>query len=153
MILDNCSSANLDALTDEYENLELLSLVCCTLSSLKGLAKLGKLRRLELSDNKLEDNLDVLAEACPALTHINLSGNKIGKVDVLKPLAGLKHLTHLDLFNCPVTEGEDYREKVFDLLPNLVYLDGMNREGDDEPEDDSGKSTSLNLSIIELQRF
>lgn len=140
LILDNAHASNLDGLTEEYENLELLSLVGCALSSLKGLAKLGKLRRLELSDNKLEDSLDLLAESSPSLTHLNLSGNKIAALDSLKPLGSLKHLTHLDLFNCPVTEEADYRNKVFDLLPHLVYLDGTNRDGEEEPDDESGTS-------------
>lgn len=41
----------------------------------------------------------------------------------------LDHLTSLDLFNCPVTQQEDYRMLTFDLLPSLVYLDGVDREG------------------------
>ncbi len=33
-------------------------------------------------------------------------------------------LRSLDLFNCDVTTREDYREKVFQFLPSLKYLDG-----------------------------
>jgi len=35
-----------------------------------------------------------------------------------------KMLRSLDLFNCDVTTREDYREKVFQFLPSLKYLDG-----------------------------
>ena len=47
----------------------------------------------------------------------------------------LPNLKSLDLFNCDVTNAEEYREKVFELLPNLKYLDGYDRD-DQEAEDD-----------------
>ena len=37
----------------------------------------------------------------------------------------LPSLKDLDLFNCAVTEAENYRQGVFDMLPNLKYLDGF----------------------------
>ena len=36
----------------------------------------------------------------------------------------LKELRNLDLFNCEITNEENYREKVFELLTELWYLDG-----------------------------
>ena len=44
-------------------------------------------------------------------------------------------LKSLDLFNCDVTTSEDYREKVFQFLPSLKYLDGYDCD-DREAEDD-----------------
>ena len=44
-------------------------------------------------------------------------------------------LRSLDLFNCDVTTREDYREKVFQLLTSLKYLDGYDCD-DREAEDD-----------------
>ena len=49
-------------------------------------------------------------------------------------------LRSLDLFNCEVTSSDNYREKVFSLLTNLVYLDGYDRddkEGEEDEEDGS----------------
>lgn len=43
----------------------------------------------------------------------------------MKPLKKLKELSALDLFDCDVTEIGDYRQKVFELLPQLKYLDGF----------------------------
>lgn len=40
----------------------------------------------------------------------------------------------MDLFNCDVTNIENYREKVFNLIPSLKFLDGFDRE-DKEAED------------------
>lgn len=62
----------------------------------------------------------------------------------------LPHLKSLDLFNCEVTNLGDYRESIFELLPQLTYLDGYDiddceasdsdGEGDGvEEEDDEGE--------------
>lgn len=55
----------------------------------------------------------------------------------------LKKLEILDLFNCEVTEQPEYRKKVFDMLPELKFLDGYDRNDqeieDDEEEDGGGK--------------
>lgn len=65
----------------------------------------------------------------------------------------LECLKSLDLFNCEVTNLNDYRESVFKLLPQLTYLDGYDQEdreapdsdaevdGVDEEEDDEGNWT------------
>jgi hypothetical protein len=47
----------------------------------------------------------------------------------------LTSLRNLDLFNCEVTNLENYREKVFETLDGLQYLDGYDRN-DQEQEDD-----------------
>jgi hypothetical protein len=49
---------------------------------------------------------------------------------------GCPNLRELDMFGCPVTDKEDYRDAVFEMLPNLKYLDGLDSEGNDKPEDD-----------------
>lgn len=50
--LDNCRSTNIVGLSDEYVNLEILSLNNVGLTTLKGFPTLPKLRKLELSDNR-----------------------------------------------------------------------------------------------------
>lgn len=60
----------------------------------------------------------------PKLTHLNLSGNKIKDLDTLEPLKDFKYLKNLDLFNNEATTIENYREKIFKLIPSLKYLDG-----------------------------
>merc|ERR1711963_514446 len=113
------------------------------LLSLEGFPKLGNLRKLELSDNKISNGLNHLT-CCPNLTHLSLSGNKIKDIEVLEPLKDLHFLKSLDLFNCEVTNNEQYREKVFETLTQLVYLDGFDKEekeqedadGEDDDDDD-----------------
>jgi hypothetical protein len=132
--LDSCRDMQIESLTDEYKCLELLSLINVGLATLRGMPKLTALKRLELSDNKLVGSLDYLVASCPSLTHLNLSGNKIKELNELEPLAKLAQLTNLDLFNCDVTHIEDYRTKVFALLPTLKFLDGVDASGENEED-------------------
>ena len=135
--LDNCRATQLEGLTDELENLETLSLINVGLTSLKGFPALKHLKRLELSDNRIVGGLEVL-QGSPNISHLNLSGNKIKDNESLGPLAELKPLKSLDLFNSDVTQAEDYREKSFTMLPQLKFLDGFDkddREAEDSEED------------------
>lgn len=129
-------SGHIEGLSDEFEALERVSLMGCNLNSLKGLPNLPNLRKLDLSDNKIADGLDTLVKHAPNITHLHLAGNKIKDVDALKPLAELKALETLELFNCDVANADDYREKVFGVLPNLFFLDGKDRDGQDAPDDE-----------------
>jgi len=134
--LDNCRSTSIDGLTDEYHNLQTLSLINSGLTTLKGIPALVNLQKLELSDNKLVDGLEYLTKS-PNITHLSLSGNKIKDVDTLQHLAKLKKLKCLDLYNCEVTNEQDYRSKVFQLIPHLKYLDGTDVSGAEDVEDES----------------
>jgi hypothetical protein len=133
--LDNCRSTQVVGLTDEFVNLESLSLINVGLTTLKGFPALSNLKRLELSDNRLTSGLEHLS-GCPNITHLNLSGNKIKDVDTLEPLKSLKKLKALDLFNCEVTQADDYRPKAFETLPQLKYLDGFDRDDKEADESD-----------------
>lgn len=52
----------------------------------------------------------------------------------------LPQLKSLDLFNCEVTNLADYKESIFNLLPQLTYLDGFDIDdceaSDSDAEDD-----------------
>jgi len=59
----------------------------------------------------------------------------------------LEHLASLDLFNCPVTQEEDYREQTFSLLSSLTCLDGIDRAGQ-EVESGSEEEGKVSFSLI-----
>uniref|UniRef100_A0A1A7X9A1 Acidic leucine-rich nuclear phosphoprotein 32 family member n=1 Tax=Iconisemion striatum TaxID=60296 RepID=A0A1A7X9A1_9TELE len=126
LVLDNCRSSEgkIEGITEEFSNLELLSLTNVGLTSVADIPKLDKLQKLELSDNRISGGLEVLAERLVNLTHLNLSGNKFKDLSTLEPLKKLPKLKSLDLFNCEVTNLGDYRDSIFTLLPQLTYLDG-----------------------------
>ncbi|NXJ01678.1 AN32B protein, partial [Psophia crepitans] len=138
LVLDNCRSddGKVVGLSSDFENLEFLSMININLLSVSNLPKLNKLRKLELSDNRISGGLEVLAERTPNLTHLNLSGNKIKDINTLEPLKKLPNLHSLDLFNCEVTMLINYRESVFTLLPQLTYLDGFDADDREAPDSD-----------------
>ncbi|XP_032095041.1 acidic leucine-rich nuclear phosphoprotein 32 family member B-like [Thamnophis elegans] len=138
LVLDNCCSEDgkISGLSPDFENLELLSMINVRLLSISNLPKLSKLRKLELSDNRISGGLEVLAEKTPNLTQLNLSGNKIKEISTLDPLKKLPHLRNLDLFNCEVTTLNNYRESIFTLLPQLIYLDGFDSSDKEAPDSD-----------------
>ncbi|XP_058829845.1 acidic leucine-rich nuclear phosphoprotein 32 family member A isoform X2 [Topomyia yanbarensis] len=135
LILDNCRSTNIEGLTDSFKALEVLSLINVGLVSLKSFPKLPNLRKLELSDNRISNGVSHLTGS-PKLTHLNLSGNRIKDFEELKPLKELENLEVLDLFNNEVTTTEDYRDKIFELIPSLKYLDGFDKEDTEAPSDE-----------------
>ncbi|KAJ3592771.1 hypothetical protein NHX12_005110 [Muraenolepis orangiensis] len=139
LVLDNCRSheGELEGLTDEFEELELLSTINVGLTTVAHLPTLTKLKTLELSDNRISGGLEVLAAKCPKLTHLNLSGNKIKDLSTIEPLKELASLKSLDLFNCEVTNLNEYRDNVFKLLPHLAYLDGYDKEDKEAPDSDA----------------
>ncbi|XP_051991697.1 acidic leucine-rich nuclear phosphoprotein 32 family member E [Xyrauchen texanus] len=160
LVVDNCRSSDgeIEGLTDEFKELEFLSMVNVGLTSVAKLPSLPKLRKLELSDNNISGALEALAEKCPNLTYLNLSGNKIKELCTLEALQNLKNLKCLDLFNCEITTLEDYRESIFELLPQVTYLDGFDAEDneapdseadDDDDEDEDGEEGAGKLGDYE----
>ncbi|KAJ8335293.1 hypothetical protein SKAU_G00409320 [Synaphobranchus kaupii] len=149
LVVDNCRSSDgeVEGLTDDFKELEFLSMVNVGLTSVAKLPSLPKLRKLELSDNSISAAMETLSEKCPNLTYLNLSGNKIKELRTVEALQNLKNLRSLDLFNCEITTLEDYRESVFQLLPQVTYLDGFDQEdneapdseADDDDDDDDGE--------------
>lgn len=134
--LDNCRATQIEGLSDEYTSLELLSMINVGLTSLKGFPKLPELKKLELGDNRISSGLAALKE-CPKLSHLSLSNNKLKDFESLEPLQNFKQLTHLDLFNNDVCNSDDYRAKVFQMLPSLKYLDDADADGNEVDDSDA----------------
>lgn len=139
LVLDNCRSneGKIEGLTDEFEELEFLSAINVQLRTVANFPKLNKLTKLELSDNRISGGLEVLAEKCPNLTDLNLSGNAIKVLSAIEPLKELGTLKSLDLFDCEVTNLNEYRDNVFKLLPQLTYLDGYDKDDKEAPDSDT----------------
>ncbi|CAI8050763.1 Acidic leucine-rich nuclear phosphoprotein 32-related protein [Geodia barretti] len=136
LILDNVRETSIVGLTDKFSSLATLSVIHVGLTSLDGLPALPSLTKLELGDNKLTGGLEALSK-CPEIRHLSLVGNRLASVDLLAPLKGLEKLETLDLLDCPLTRQEDYRARVFALLPGLRSLDGLNQAGEEVEETDS----------------
>jgi hypothetical protein len=121
---------------EDFSDLQALSANNCGISSLHSFPSFPALIKLELSDNRISGNLDKIAAACPRLRGLDLSSNKIRDVEKLKPLADLAELSSLDLESNPIATADDYPDCVFELLPQLEYIDDKDKEGEDRPSDD-----------------
>lgn len=133
--IDSCKASHIAGLTDKFINLQTLSIANSELSSLKGFPSLPNLRKLDLSDNRLSGGLDALI-GCPKLEYIGLSGNPIKDVTSLEPLKKLANLQTLELFNCDIATKDNYRDGIFDLLDHVLFVDGMDRDGQPAPDDE-----------------
>ncbi|XP_068164030.1 acidic leucine-rich nuclear phosphoprotein 32 family member D-like [Antennarius striatus] len=156
LVLDNCraTGGKIEGITEEFSNLELLSLINAGLTSVADIPKLDKLKKLELSDNRISSGLEVLAERLVNLTHLNLSGNKFKDISTLEPLKKLPQLKSLDLFNCEVTNLADYRESIFKLLPQLTYLDGYDVDDCESDSDGEGDGVDdVEAEVIESEEY
>ena len=122
-------------MNEDFSALEQLDLQNASLTNLKLFPKLPKLQKLDLSGNRLSKGLEVLKD-CPNLKSLSLINNKFKEFDTLQPLSNLK-ITHLDVDGNEFTDSkDDFRKKVFELLPTLILLDGANKDGVEDNSDD-----------------
>merc|ERR1711973_605652 len=134
--LDNVRTVGeFEGLTEEFSNLEKLSVVKAGLTSFKGFPKLPNLRKLDVSENRISSGLSQLKH-CPNLTHLCLSSNKFKDISALEPLKSLEHLTNLEVANNPFSESDEVRSRIFSMLPNLDLLDNQDKEGNEASEDE-----------------
>ncbi|KAK3828363.1 MAG: hypothetical protein J3Q66DRAFT_12216 [Benniella sp.] len=113
---------------DHFQNLVKLSMSSSQCTSLEGFPNLPLLRSVMLADNHLSEGFEALAEAdLQNLVRLDLSGNKISNLDVLKPLVALGNLQHLSLAENEVAGQNGYRDTVFEILPQLITVDGLDR--------------------------
>lgn len=99
---------------------------------------------LNLSGNKIKElsSVEALVSTC-ACTHTHT--HRHTRLAPLSQLANsmfmvqqsLKSLQSLDLFNCEITSLDDYRDSVFELLPQVTFLDGFDQEDNEAPDSDA----------------
>ena len=72
--------------------------------------------------------MNALVNQCPKLYKIKLEKNKIESLDKLKCLAGHK-ITKINLEGNPLVESnKEYRKELFELIPSLVSIDGIDKK-------------------------
>ena len=145
--LSNCKTGGeIDGLTEEFSALENLDLQNASLANIKLFPKLVSLKKLDLSENRLSKGLEVLKE-CKNLRTLSLNNNKFKDIEVIEPLKDLELLSNLDIIEGNEFEDSDVRSKVFKLLPNLIFLDGVDKDGNeaksDDDDDEDGEEEEL----------
>jgi len=121
---------------ERFKNLNYLSFVGCGLKSLVNFPNLPNLVKLDLSENQIKGGFEHFPRF-EELMEITLAGNLIESPEALRPLTRQPSLVSLDLFGCPVNDVESYREKVFEMFPDLNILDGLDADGEEAYLDDS----------------
>jgi len=132
---------------EKIEDLISLSLNKCELESLDNLPTSASLIRLEITDNKFKaSEVSKIVDKYPKLQILMLSDNNITDFPEIQRLSGLKELLQLDLNNTPLSKKDNYRKKLFELIPTLEILDDLDKEGnpyefddDEEGEDYDGE--------------
>jgi len=84
---------------------------------------------------------------------LSLENNKVATIEEVLALKFLKEMNYLDLTENPVTKLEGYRDKVFEAMPNLIALDGKDKDGEsvmvDDEDDDYGEEGEFEMENIE----
>ena len=124
-------------LLEKYQSVDSLSFSGCGLKRLENFPLLEDLARLDLSENQIEKGLENLKHL-DGIMQISLENNKITDIEEFKHLAGLANLMSLMVEGNPISQEENYREKLFKIIPSLQVIDGFNASGEevDFAEDD-----------------
>jgi len=137
--LSGCkTTGEIEGLNEEFTSLEVLDFSNANITSLKTFPKLPNLLKLDFSGNRLSKGLEYLKE-CTNLKYLNISSNRIKELEPLEPLKSLAHLTHLELGLDNWENSKDQqelRQSIFELLPNLQYLDQTDIDGNEEDDDE-----------------
>ncbi|KAB7498086.1 Acidic leucine-rich nuclear phosphoprotein 32 family member A [Armadillidium nasatum] len=137
LTLNDCECSNVSGLTEDWKSLENLKIVNVGLTSLKGFPRLPSLKKLELSRNNLSDGLDALA-CLPKLEELNLSANTVKDLKAIQPLAQVNTLKSIKLKGCDICKVENYKEKLFELIPSLELVDGEKKSKESPEENGVG---------------
>ncbi|AFZ80194.1 hypothetical protein BEWA_030470 [Theileria equi strain WA] len=129
---------------EKFKNLTKLSLNGTGLTSLTNFPELPSLKILELTDNYISDPIifTIIPKLFPKLKVLHIGGNHLKNPKDVKSLGVMPDLVALGLAMNPMANEKDYREIVFESLPNLEILDQVDSSGveynysDDEAFDD-----------------
>lgn len=121
MIVNNYFS-NITALDLSYNALNLNGSITTTQVLRNFIKNLSKLKRLDISGNRLTNNLSVLLADLANLQYLNVSGTQLRASDI-SYLARFTNLEHLDISNCSLYNKLNVLHGVFRALTNLAILE------------------------------
>lgn len=128
--VNNFSEAN-KADLEKYSNLVHLSLNGFGLKSLKNFPKIKTLQVLEIRSNGINgSDFAAIKELYPELYKLKVGENPITSLDVFKVLAD-STIKKIELLDTEAAETKDYRNILFQMLPEVDVIDSINRTGDD----------------------
>merc|ERR1712202_66758 len=104
-----------------FDSLKSLQLSNCSLTSMEKFPEFPALTELDLMKNEIKGSLSFLNK-CQSLVKLDLSDNKIENIMDLEPLKNLKNLTSIKLINNSVVNSEGFADKVHKLLPQEMMM-------------------------------
>ena len=148
---------NLDKFTDDWNSLQLyhkeglelynnlihLSLNELGLENLSNFPEIKCLMILSLKNNKLKgDDFDIIPKLYPNLYKLKISFNQINSIDNLSCLNQLE-LKKIEVKENPFTKNDnEYRDKIYKMLPSLEIVDQMQKNGQEIDTSDYGNDSS-----------
>ncbi|KAJ3073181.1 hypothetical protein HDU98_002057 [Podochytrium sp. JEL0797] len=135
--LDSSKNASLAAACAKLTQPTRLSACNCALPSLDGAAS-PFVAQLLVADNRVAALPASLGASLPNLARLDLANNRLQDWDTLAVLKKCPLLKHLNLEENKLAKDKNYRARVLEMLPNLVSLDGIDRDGNDVDDDESG---------------
>ena len=126
-----------------YSNLIHLSLNDLGLENLSNFPEIKCLMILSLKNNKLKgDDLDTIPKLYPNLYKLKISFNQINSIDKLSCLNQLQ-LKKLEVKENHFTKNDDeYRDKIYKMIPSLIIVDQMQKNGQEIDTSDYGNESS-----------
>ena len=126
-----------------YNNLIHLSLNNIGLENLENFPEIKCLMILSLKNNKLKgDDFSIIPELYPNLYKLKISFNQIESIDNLSSLKKMK-LKKLEVKENPFTKNDnEYRDKIYNMLPSLDIIDQMMKNGQEVDTTDYGYDSS-----------
>ena len=126
-----------------YNNLIHLSLNNIGLENLSNFPEIKCLMILSLKNNKLKgDDFDILPKLYPNLYKLKISFNQIESIDKLSCL-NKKKKKKIEVKENPFTKNDnEYRDKIYKMLPSLEIVDQMQKNGQEIDTSDYGNDSS-----------
>ena len=126
-----------------YNNLIHLSLNNIGLENLSNFPEIKCLMILSLKNNKLKgDDFDILPKLYPNLYKLKISFNQIESIDKLSCLNQFQ-LKKIEVKENPFTKNDnEYRDKIYKMLPSLEIVDQMQKNGQEIDTSDYGNDSS-----------
>ena len=126
-----------------YCNLIHLSLNDLGLENLSNFPEIKCLMILSLKNNKLKgDDFDTIPKLYPNLYKLKISFNQINSIDKLSCLNQLQ-LKKIEVKENPFTKNDDeYRDKIYKMIPSLIIVDQMQKNGQEIDTSDYGNESS-----------
>ena len=126
-----------------YNNLINLSLNELGLENLSNFPEIKCLMILSLKNNKLKgDDFDIIPKLYPNLYKLKISFNQINSLDNLSCLNKLE-LKKIEVKENPFTKNDnEYRDKIYKIIPSLIIVDQMQKNGQEIDTSDYGNESS-----------